>query len=148
MGLMKRIFTLALFLLATSGYAQEPYFNKDGVAIEGYDPVAFFTENAAIQGSGKFVHEWQGVTWQFKSAENRDAFTSNPEKYAPQFGGYCAYGVSENHKSPTEPEAFTIINDKLYLNYNMAVLKEWRKNTGERIASGEKNWINLKDKKD
>jgi YHS domain-containing protein len=145
---MNRILTLALFLLTTSTYAQDPYFNKDGIAINGYDPVAFFTENAAVHGTDKYIYKWNGVTWQFKSAENRNTFKSNPEKYVPQFGGYCAYGVSENHKSPTEPEAFTIVKDKLYLNYNMAVRKAWRKDTLERIATGEKNWAVLKDKKD
>lgn len=145
---MKKILTLALFFFTTLSYAQDHYFNKDGIAINGYDPVAFFSEDAAVRGSDKYIHEWNGVTWHFKSAENRDSFKLNPEKYAPQFGGYCAYGVSEDHKSPTEPEAFTIVNDKLYLNYNMNVRKMWRKDTGSRIATGEKNWATLKDKKD
>jgi YHS domain-containing protein len=145
---MKQIITIALFVITTFSYAQGSYFSKDGVAINGYDPVAFFNDDAAIKGSSQYTHEWNGVVWQFKNAENRDAFKSTPEKYAPQFGGYCAFGVSENHKSPTDPEAFTIVDDKLYLNYNMGVRKEWRKDINDRIKKGKKNWAVLKDQKE
>ena len=145
---MKKILIHVLFVVATNAFAQNQYFNKNGIAINGYDPVAYFTENAAIQGSSDYSYEWNGNTWQFKNAANRDMFKSDPGKYSPQFGGYCAYGMSENHKAPTEPQAFTIVDDKLYLNYNMDVLKMWRKDTKGRIAKGEKNWESLKDKKD
>jgi len=146
---MKRTtITLTLLVFTTIAFAQTQYFNKNGVAINGYDPVAFFAENMAVQGTDQYKHEWNGTTWQFKNAANRDTFKSNPEKYAPQFGGYCAYGMSENHKTPTEPQAFTIVDDKLYLNYNMDVLKMWRKDTKGRIAKAETNWTSLKDKKD
>jgi len=140
--------TLALFVLTTVAYAQNQYFSKNGIAIKGYDPVAFFSENAAVQGSKEHSYKWNGTTWQFKNAENLNSFKSAPEKYAPQFGGYCAYGASENHKAPTEPEAFTIVDNKLYLNYNMDVLKMWRMDTKGRIAKAEMNWPSLKDKKD
>jgi YHS domain-containing protein len=145
---MKKLVTLVLFVLTTGAYAQSQYFNNNGIAINGYDPVAFFTENAAMEGSKQYSYEWNGTTWQFKNAANRDSFKSNPEKYAPQFGGYCAYGMSENHKAPTEPQAFTIVDNKLYLNYNMEVLKMWRKDTKGRITKAEMNWKSLKDKKD
>ena len=146
---MKRlIITLVLFVVAAAAYAQNTYFNKNGVAIEGYDAVAYFTDNAALKGSTEYTHEWKGVTWQFKNESNRDKFKASPEKYAPQFAGYCAYGVSENHKAPTLPEAFTIVDNKLYLNYNMDVLKMWRKDTKGRIEKGETNWQTLKDKKE
>src|ERR1044071_1281653 len=102
---MKKILIHVLFVVATNAFAQNQYFNKNGIAINGYDPVAYFTENAAIQGSSDYSYEWNGNTWQFKNAANRDMFKSDPGKYSPQFGGYCAYGVSENHKAPTEPQA-------------------------------------------
>lgn len=145
---MKSIFSLALFAVSVSvSLGQVPqYFNDEGVAIKGHDPVAFFSENAAVAGSKQFAFSWQGAEWHFKNQANLDAFKANPEKYAPQFGGYCAYGASENHKSPTVPAAFTILNGKLYLNYSLKVKEVWLKDTEGRIAKAEKNWITLKDK--
>jgi len=145
---MKKLFTLALVVFATTVFAQTQYFTKDGAAISGYDPVAYFTDNAAVKGTAAFSYDWNGTTWQFKNQVNLDAFKSNPQKYAPQFGGYCAYGVSEDHKSPTEPTAFTVVGDKLYLNYNMKVLELWRKDMDDRIVKGDKNWVKLKDRKE
>jgi YHS domain-containing protein len=144
----KTVFTLILFIFSVScSLAQTTsYFNSEGAAIKGYDPVAYFSENAAIEGLKQFHYSWQGAEWYFKSQANLDAFKASPEKYAPQFGGYCAYGASENHKSPTEPGAFTIVNDKLYLNYNLKVKELWLKDTKGRIEKAEKNWVTLKDK--
>jgi YHS domain-containing protein len=145
---MKHILTIAILFLTTYvAQSQSPaYCNQDGVAIKGYDVVAYFKDNAASKGLKKFSHEWKGIVWRFKSQSNLDAFKENPEKYAPQFGGYCAFGVSEDHKSPTDPKAFTIVNDKLYLNYNPEVKKLWLKDTVERIKTAEKFWVTLKDK--
>lgn len=145
---MKRLFTIALLVLAVSiSWAQTPaYFNSDGVAIKGHDPVAYFSDKAATPGSKQFAYTWQGTEWRFKNQANLDTFKANPEKYAPQFGGYCAYGASENHKSPTDPAAFTIVNDKLYLNYNLKVKELWSKDIKGRIETAEKNWVTLKDK--
>jgi len=146
---MKHLFTITLFVISVGVFAQDTqYFNKKGVAINGYDPVAYFTDNAAVEGATQFSYEWQGTKWLFKSQKNLDSFKATPEKYAPQFGGYCAYGVSENHKSPTEGAAFTIVDDKLYLNYNMQVREMWRKDTQDLIAKGRSNWTVLKNKKD
>ena len=147
---MKSIFSIALFALSvTYSMAQTTsYFNSNGVAIRGYDPVAYFTENKPVEGSKQYNFSWQGTEWHFKSQENLDAFKANPDKYAPQFGGYCAYGVSEDHKSPTEPAAFTIVNDKLYLNYNKRVKQMWMKDTKARIEKAESNWVTLKDEKE
>ena len=144
---MKRAI-LILFVLAAGNLAAQSvsYFNSDGVAIKGYDPVAYFKQNAAVKGDKRYAYSWQGTEWYFANAENMNAFKAQPDKFAPQFGGFCAYGVSEDHKSPTEPEAFTIVNDKLYLNYNLKVREMWRKNTDERIKQGNTNWATLKDK--
>jgi YHS domain-containing protein len=144
---MKHLYTIALLFLAHYAQSQAPaYFSEDGKAIKGYDVVAYFTDNAASKGLKQFSYAWQGTVWYFKSQSNRDAFKASPEKYAPQFGGYCAYGVSEDHKSPIDPKAFTILNNKLYLNYSGAVKKVWLKDTVERIEKAEKLWMTLKDK--
>ncbi len=143
---MKHLLTGLLIVVAfIQSIAQTSYFNTDGVAIRGYDPVAYFTESKPVEGSKSFTYKWQGTDWHFKNKENLDLFKANPEKYAPQFGGYCAYGVSEDHKSPTEPDAFTIVNNKLYLNYNKKVKEEWTKDRDERIKKGEVNWVSLKN---
>jgi len=106
--------------------------NKDGsgVAIKGYDPVAYFTQSKPVKGSSTFTHHWMNSTWWFASAEDRDEFARDPEKYAPQYGGYCACGVSQGHTAPIDPEAWTIIEGKLYLNYSKGVKKTWSETSG------------------
>ena len=99
-----------------------------------------------MKGNENLGYQWNEATWLFSSKANLDSFKLNPQKYAPQFGGYCAYGVSENHKAPTDPEAWTIVNDKLYLNYNPKVQTYWNKDRDKRIADANKNWLLLKDK--
>lgn len=145
----KSLILFVLFVVAIDySEAQTRYFNKSGVAINGYDPVAYFTDNKPVEGSKQFSYSWEGAEWHFRNQQNLDTFKQNPEKYAPQFGGYCAYGVSEDHKSPTQPEAFTIVDQKLYLNYNMKVKELWMKDTKGRIEKAEGNWVTLKDKKE
>ena len=146
---MKKLVTIALVMIAGSiAHAQSsPYYTQDGVAIKGYDPVAYFADHAAVAGAKPFSYVWQNATWTFKNDTNMNLFKANPEKYAPQFGGYCAYGASQNHKSPTDPNAFTIVNDKLYLNYNPRVKEMWVKDTTGNIAKAESNWVTLKDAK-
>ena len=125
--------------------AQEGTFsNTDGTAIKGYDPVAYFTMGKAVQGSDKFRLEWSGSQWKFASQSNLDSFKADPSKYAPQYGGWCAYGCSEKHKSPTDPNAFTIVNNKLYLNYNLKVKELWIKDTASRIIAADTYWKSLK----
>lgn len=112
-------------------------------AIRGYDTVAYFSlaeGEAPVKGSDEFTHEWNGATWKFASAENRDKFAANPEAYAPQFGGYCAFAVSHGFTKPIRPDAWTVVNDKLYLNLNKGVMKKWLKKRDERIAKAEANW--------
>jgi YHS domain-containing protein len=146
---MKKLTTFLFFLyILSSSVAQSPevFATKEG-AINGYDPIAYFKEGQAVKGKKEFSTEWNGAQWLFSSEENLKAFKSNPEKYAPQYGGYCAYGASdgEGHKSPTQPDAFTIVDDKLYLNYNKNVKVEWNKNQKERILTADKNWPTLKN---
>ncbi|HMJ68576.1 MAG TPA: YHS domain-containing (seleno)protein [Cyclobacteriaceae bacterium] len=143
------ILVFVLVLTFGASYAQvTSYFNTDGVAIRGYDPVAYFSESAPVQGSKEFSYTWKGTEWRFKNNANLEVFKSNPEKYAPQFGGWCAYGVSENHKSPTQPAAFTIVDDKLYLNYNAKVKELWSKDIKGHVGKAESNWIGLKNKEE
>lgn len=145
---MKNILAFLLFaLLALPGAAQS-VFQTNGVAIRGYDPVAYFLDNKPVEGLPEFTTNWRGVTWQFKSQANLDLFKGNPEKYAPQFGGYCAYGVSDNHKSPTDPSAFTVVDEKLYLNYSPKVKQLWLKDQERHIRQAETNWPALEKSND
>lgn len=102
-------------------------FKPSGVAIRGTDTVAYFTESKPVKGSDQFTTEWNGATWKFASQENLDLFVANPEKYAPQYGGYCAYGVSNGYLVKIEPENWSIVDGKLYLNFNDGVQKKWEK---------------------
>lgn len=116
-------------------------FNEtDGVAIEGFDPVAYVTEQAAVLGRAEFSSVYKGSTFHFRNADNRDAFIANPEKYAPQYGGYCAYGVSRGYKAATTPDAFSVIDGKLYLNYNAEVKTLWSKDVPGFIDRANAQW--------
>ena len=100
-------------------------YAPDGVAISGYDPVAYFTENRPVKGSPEHAATHDGAAFWFASAANRDRFTADPRRFAPQYGGYCAYGLSEGYKATTEPDAFTVHEDRLYLNYSRDVRDLW-----------------------
>ena len=121
-------------------------FVQSGKAIRGYDPVAYFSEGKPVKGNEKLVYSWNNADWYFSSQQNLDLFKANPEKFAPQYGGYCAYGLSEGHKAPTDAEAWTIEDGKLYLNYNTDVRKMWIKEKKERIEKADQNWPEIKDK--
>lgn len=98
-----------------------------GIAINGYDTVAYFTENRPVKGSDAYSFSWNGGTWKFASQTNLDLFKAEPTKYAPQYGGYCAYGVAQGYLVSVEPEQFSVIDGKLYLNYDAGVQKKWKK---------------------
>jgi YHS domain-containing protein len=133
---------LLLFLAGAISVRAEKPVNSSlfGVAIKGYDAVAYFTDAKPVKGDSAFTHEWNGAKWEFASAEHRDLFKAEPEKYAPQFGGYCAFAVSKGHTASTDPAAWRIVDGKLYLNYSMDVQKMWEKDTAENIAKADKNW--------
>ncbi|MEL6262218.1 MAG: YHS domain-containing (seleno)protein [Cyanobacteria bacterium J06554_11] len=118
-------------------------FVKDGVAIGGADPVAYFTEETYVPGSPEFSHGWKGATWQFATAENRDRFAENPEQYAPEFGGYCAWAVGQNALAAIDPNAWSIVDGKLYLNANQRIQDRWSKDIPGNIALAEANWPTL-----
>ncbi len=111
-----------------------------GVAVGGYDPVAYFTNGQAIKGSKKITTKVDGAVWRFSSEENRAAFSANPSKYAPQYGGYCAWAVSQGYTAKGDPNAWKIVGGKLYLNYNRSVQKTWAKNTSKNITKANANW--------
>lgn len=134
---------LALLCLAGVATAGE-VFTKEGVAIRGYDPVAYFTEQKPVQGSSAYTSEYRGSVFQFASAANRDAFATHPERYAPQYGGFCAYGMAKGYKATTVPEAFTIVEGKLYLNYSLNVRTRWQEDVPGHIANADENWPTVK----
>ena len=128
-------------------FAQEVYVKSDE-AIQGYDPVAYFTKHEPVKGKHEFVYLWKGATWYFSDAQNLKVFKADPEKYAPQFGGYCAYGTSQGHKAPTSPDAWSIVDGKLYLNYNKDVREMWKKDQPELIKKANENWPKVMMEKD
>lgn len=115
-------------------------FVEDGVAIRGADPVAYFTESAYVPGSEEFAYEWDGATWYFASAENQALFAENPELYAPEYGGFCAWAVSQGYTAPVDPTAWKIVDNKLYLNFNQSVQARWERDIPGNIAQADQNW--------
>ena len=129
----------ALSLLSTAALAGE-FFETDGVALRGYDPVAYFASAEPQQGQAQYSYEYKGSKFYFASDANRRAFMAMPEKYAPQFGGYCAFGTAQGYKVSTQPDAFAIVKHKLYLNYDKKVQKIWQQDVPGNIQQAEKNW--------
>jgi YHS domain-containing protein len=113
---------------------------RGGLAIDGYDPVAYFTEGRPVQGDPRFTHTHRGATYHFMSAASRDQFVKEPERYVPQFGGFCAYAVSRNYTADTDPLAWKIVDGKLYLNYNARAQAKWQEDVPGNIAKGHANW--------
>jgi YHS domain-containing protein len=138
----------ALPLAAAFGgpaFAQKAVFQTKDGAIRGFDAVAYFTENKPVKGKAEFAHSWMGANWMFASAENRDKFKAEPEKYAPQYGGYCAYAMAEyGNTVEIDPNAFTLEGGKLYLNYSKGVQATWEKDKAKFIAKADKNWPPIK----
>jgi len=117
--------------------------DRKGVAIKGYDPVAYFTLSRPVKGDKDNVVSWMGATWRFASGQNRDLFEKDPEKYAPRYGGYCAYGVANNYLVGIEPEAWTIYEGRLYLNYSLKVREQWKEDIPGNIRKADSNWPGL-----
>ncbi|MEL6580215.1 MAG: YHS domain-containing (seleno)protein, partial [Cyanobacteria bacterium J06621_12] len=117
--------------------------SSSGLAIRGTDPVAYFTKGKAVAGDSEYETEWQDATWRFSSAENQELFESNPEAYAPQYGGYCAKALSEGNVVSTDPEAWSIVNDKLYLNYSPGVQKQWEQDVEGNIVLADNMWPDI-----
>ena len=128
---------------AVAGHGEEDAtlnVGKDGLAIKGYDTVAYFTEAKALIGSEDFQYLWRDGKWNFTSAKHRAMFIANPEKYAPQFGAYCALGVSMNAAVEADPEAWTIVDGKLYMNYSLEFRDKWRGDKEKNIEKANAAW--------
>ncbi len=145
---MKRILisvVLSVIIVVTYGQRSE-VFAPDGKAIKGYDPVAFFKASKAVPGADSLAYEYKGAKWLFSSRENLELFKASPDQYAPQFGGYCAYGTAEGHKAPTQTDTWSIVDGKLYFNYNQKVKSLWVKDQPALIEKANVNWPQIKDR--
>lgn len=146
-AILQRTVLLAGLMFSSISFALDPvqtgYFSSE--AIKGYDSVAYFTENKAVKGLSDFSVEHKGATWLFSSQANLDLFKDSPEKYSPQYGGYCAYAVSQGTTASIKPELFTIHDGKLYLNYNQKINKQWSESKESFIIDADKNWPKLLD---
>ena len=133
---------LLLFAAAMPGPARAGVvnLNSDGVAVQGYDVVAYFDQSRAVEGKAEFTAEYDGATYRFASAAHRDAFMAEPAKYAPAYGGYCAYAMAVGEKAPVDPMSFTVVDGSLYLNYSSGVQATWREDIAGYIRSADEHW--------
>jgi YHS domain-containing protein len=156
MSLNRRTFIARLSLLIGSGAAGpvlaqqtreiflggQREFGAD-LAAAGYDTVAYHTQRQAVPGNGQFRVSWKGAEWRFSSLQNRDLFVKEPDKYAPQYGGWCAFAIAQGVKSPSDPRLFDVVNGRLYLNQSQGTLASWRRDQANMIARGDQNWPQL-----
>jgi len=142
---MKTILAAALLFVACSVQAQSNV-DASGLALKGYDPVAYFTDGKPVRGKAEFSASHEGATYRFASAANRDAFAAAPAKYAPQYGGYCAFGMASGYKAPIEPDAWTVVEGKLYLNYNQSVRRQWSSDVPGYVRKADANWPTVRPK--
>ncbi len=147
-------FVVALVAATAIGYtafapkSEIPTYNIDAnrVAIHGYDTVGYFTEGKPLKGKAEFEHVWRDTRWHFASAGNRDLFTANPDRYAPQYGGYCALGLAAGEYADIDPNAWTIVDGKLYLNRTLEYRVAWRKAPQAYFGTADYNWNKNRDK--
>ena len=141
---------LGMFVLSISPVlaAKENIYTGtfSNLAVSGYDPVAYFQEGKPVRGNDRFTVTWNGATWRFASAANQDKFRADPKKFAPQYGGYCAWAVSQGYTASTDPEAWHIANGKLYLNYSKSVQSQWQQDIPGNIKKGDANWPDVLEK--
>ena len=142
---MKTLLALTLLVVAFGVHAQSNV-DASGLALKGYDPVAYFTEKKPVQGKAGFTAQHGGATYRFASAANRDAFTAAPATYAPQYGGYCAFGMAGGYKAPIEPDAWTVVDGKLYLNYNQSIRSRWSSDVPGHVRKADANWPAIQKK--
>lgn len=135
------VFIALTVAIATNAAAQTPInAPADNVAIRGYDPVAYFQDGAAREGSADFRYTWNDVTWHFASTENLESFRADPERYAPQFGGYCAWAASQGYVADVDPNAWTVHEGRLYLNFSSGVRRRFMRGIEGNIRAAERNW--------
>ncbi|MGC1455788.1 MAG: YHS domain-containing (seleno)protein [Nitrospirota bacterium] len=143
------ILTAAVFYLLTlsPAFAIDPV-NKtsDNVAIKGYDPVAYFTDRKPVKGSRDFEYAWMGAKWRFSTAGHKDLFLKDPDKYAPKYGGYCAYAVSQGTTADIDPDAWNIVDGRLYLNLSKRIKDKWSKDIPGYIKKADEKWPKILQK--
>ena len=140
---------IALAAIAASALAgSKPAVNlsRGQLALRGYDAVAYMTASRPVPGTTDFVYRWNGAVWRFSTAANRDTFARDPARYAPEFGGYCAYAVSRGYTADGDPHAWRIVDGRLYLNYSKRVQALWEEDTPGNIAKGRRNWPGVLEK--
>ncbi|PSU45494.1 YHS domain protein [Photobacterium frigidiphilum] len=148
---MKALMGLLLLLVSGSVFAGDAIYTGlfSNKALDGYDTVAYFTEGKPVKGNSAYITEYKGADWYFSSKQNRDLFVKNPDKYAPQYGGFCAWAVAaKNDRAPGDPQQWTIVKDtnnvaKLYLNYDKTIKQRWEQDISGFIVKGDKNWPTL-----
>ena len=140
----KSILIVIVAFLTVTTYAQT---SENTITIKGYDPVAYFESAKAVEGINEITTTYNNAVYYFSSEKNKTLFLKNPSQYEPQYGGYCAYGMSNGYKAPIQPEAFTIVDNKLYLNYNLKVKEMWLKEQSQRIEKANVNWGKLQSEK-
>lgn len=114
--------------------------HMDNSAIKRYDAVSYFTTGKPMKGSASFIYSWHGITWYFSTKENRDLFSASPNKFAPQYDGYCAWAMSEGRRAHTDPEVWQIVNGKLYLNCSRSAHEKWSRDIPGNIRKADANW--------
>ncbi len=147
-GLFYAAIAGASFIATAASAASPEIFTArfSNLAVGGYDPVAYFDAGAPAKGSKEFSYEFGGASWRFASADNLEKFKANPETYAPQYGGYCAWAVSQGYTAPGNPENWSVRGGKLYLNYNDKVQEDWLKDPDGFIAKADVNWPSVLSK--
>ena len=143
--MMRTFFIACAFFMASAAGLAAPntlYLDDDGVAANGYDVVAYF-DGEAVRGLPDFSIEYRDALWYFETPENAAKFQRDPERYEPKYGGYCAYGVSQGYLVGTDPEAWSVVGDTLYLNYNATIRTRWLADQADYIAIADKHWPRL-----
>lgn len=142
---MKTTISIVIVLLsAMSGFAKDALnVDEKGLALQGYDPVAYFTENKPVKGSTEFTAAYKGATYHFASAEHKAAFEKDPAKYEPQFGGFCGYAASINKLAPIQPEFFQVLNGRLVLQHNEKAWTLWHEDVEGNLKKADANWPTL-----
>ncbi|SBS34935.1 YHS domain protein [Marinomonas spartinae] len=146
---MKKYVLVLMMLLSGFVYAKDPIYTSffSNKALDGYDTVAYFTDHKAVEGSKQYTTKYKGADWYFSSAKHLAMFKKTPEKYAPQYGGYCAWAIAaKNDFASADPHQWAIVDSKLYLNYDSEVKAKWDKNPKGFIKMGDRNWPSLINK--